>query len=194
MCCTGTDDNFTVHNSTVLGHPTVNSDNAAFYLMYQFGRNSSETWMDISLANGKPLVQPQRRLLLGGSVSVWSGDCKCRVHSSRGWLSSKAQAAAAQMRSTAASSRSCRTAWLTDGCSTERNALAKRCTPSHRMSTSATCRVTKATANAATHPCVCSASLAHVVWSGLTLASVACRLPKGAMGVGGHRRRRRSVR
>lgn len=46
--------------------------------MYQFGRNSSETWRDISLANGKPLVQPQRRLLLGGSVSVWTGDCKCR--------------------------------------------------------------------------------------------------------------------
>ena len=82
---TGTDDNFTVHNSTVLGHPTVNSDNSAFYLMYQFGRNSSETWRDISLANGKPLVQPQRRLLLGGSVSVWTGDCKCRTRATAGF-------------------------------------------------------------------------------------------------------------
>ena len=32
------------------------------------------------------------------------------------------------------------------------------------------------------------------VWSGLTLASVACRLPEGAVDFGGHRRRRRSVR
>eukprot|EP01046_Picozoa_sp_COSAG06_P012893 COSAG06_NODE_769_length_12440_cov_7.241796_13_plen_607_part_00 len=71
---TGSDDNFTVDNATALGHRVVNSDNSVFYLMYQMGKNATIAWRDISLSQGHKLNPARMPLLLGGSVSVWTGD------------------------------------------------------------------------------------------------------------------------
>jgi hypothetical protein len=64
---------FDVQNATRLGFRTVDSSAADFYLMGQMGKNTTEAWRDISLSHGRPLAGQQRKLLLGGSASAWTG-------------------------------------------------------------------------------------------------------------------------
>ena len=71
---------FDIGNATARGFQVVDSSAADFYLMAKFGKNASEAWVDIARSHGQPLEGQQRKLLLGGSASVWTGD-----YAAAGW-------------------------------------------------------------------------------------------------------------